>query len=163
MSVTPDQIQAVYDFENIIADAVAIAPALAHLNPATQNTVSLLQKPRPRTEILFKINGEVVPRRMIGPKMLNGAYKGTLVCVVITGTDTDDKKVHTSYVTQLRFLMPNIGPSLNGTILTNHCLQFIRETGTTLLIKNDEGYLQTSINFDVDFTIQSNALNALQT
>lgn len=162
MSATQTQILAVYDFENIIPNAVAVAPTLAGLNCATQSTIGTLEKPRPRTEIIFKVGSETIPRRMIGPQMLNAAWSGMLSCSVITDSTETDKITQSQYVSQLRYLMPNIGASVNGVLLTKHKIQFVRETGTSLMIKTSEGYLQTSINFNVDFTIQADALTALQ-
>lgn len=158
---TPQAIQDVYDFENIIPNAVAIAPSLAALNPATQSTLATLQKPRPRTELVFKVNGEAVPRRMIGNLMYNAAFRGTLGCTVITDTDAIGKQVNAQYISQLRWLMPQIGTSVNGIILLKHRIQFVRDAGATLLRKSEDGYWQASVQFDVDFTIQADALIAL--
>jgi hypothetical protein len=69
------------------------------------------------------------------------------------------RSVHSNILSLLRWNIPQLGNLVNGTVnLPNHKLQFQRETGTTYLVKNDEGYWTSTITFDFDVSIQPSAI-----
>jgi hypothetical protein len=169
MSATQAQLTAVYDLENIVPSAVSTvlaAPPIG-LVVATYASTNELQKARPRVEILWANMGESVPRRSIpvqyesGVVLINAAYKGQLHCSVITDSADSDKVIHQNYVTNLRWYIPQLGGLCNATILPTHKLQFQREGGTAFMHKTDDGFTVSTITFDVDVSIQQDALTAL--
>jgi hypothetical protein len=162
MSATQAQLNAVYDLENIIpASVVAAVCVPLGIVSATYASAHDFQIARPRTEVLFHLGSEVVPRIGVPVQnyFLNAAYKGTLVCTTITDAEDGLRSVHSNVLSLLRWNIPQLGNLVNGTVnLPNHKLQFQRETGTTYLVKNDEGYWTSTITFDFDVSIQPSAI-----
>jgi hypothetical protein len=168
MSATPAQIQAVYDFENIMATATESVLVANGLIAATQATITKLQKPRPRVEVLFRTGSEEIPRRIVtipeAGKNLNGAYKGQLSLAIVTDASEAAKTVHSQYLTKCRWVMADLANELNLlATFDKHAIHFVRETGTSMSHKNEDGYWVTTMTFDVDFSIERDALVNLAT
>lgn len=164
--LTPDQYRAIFDFETIFPVAMATVLQAFGITVVTQANITKFQTVRPRCECIFKTGPERQPRQIIqvGFTQYNAAYTGTIAFSIITDTNEHMKEIHAQWVSQLRALVPVAGNQLNGgTYLPNHKLQWIRESGTTLTKNNEEGYWVTSLSYDMDFSIQKQALESLAT
>lgn len=154
--------QKVYLFEFIFSEALRQVLSDAEFDAWTAYVVPDFQKERGRVEVIF------VP----GPgqgiwKMINGeprerAWKGQFVLHAITQID---QVQHGIYVGQLRTLMAKAGSLINGTDpMQFHKLQpFFMDAGTSAVLTSDDGYYMTTLNYNVDFSIQDNAWALLTT
>ena len=170
----------VYDFEGVMEQVIAavfISNGMKCLTPKTATTE--LQKFRPRFEVVFKV-GSAQPKGPQGQRILSAdgtliqrdvAYKGEFAVEVITNSQETDKTVHTQYRATARYLMPMLPMLVNGTGITdnnqnlvalfNHRINFVTETGTSLMFRNTDGTWSSSIVFAIDFAIQATAIQNL--
>lgn len=166
--MTPEQ-QAVvdlWDFEGVMETAHAAVLTANGMKAATPATITKFQEERPRVNVIFKSGGEQPSgQRTILPNgvQVSGAYKGTLAFSIITSSEEASKLVHSQYRVLIRWIMKQIGALVNGTLLTLHKIQWAVESGSSLIFQNDQGYWVSSIEYAIDFTLQTDAIKALTT
>lgn len=162
-------IQAVYDFENVLADAtetVFTSGGFTAANALTASSDPEFQKARPRCEILFKLTGGVVPiRYAVQPDttMRQAAFKGVLTIHAISDADKPGKLIHSVFRAKVRNFCAILGTRLNNSALTKHKVQQIVDGDTAHGTRVSDGYDQSSLSFNVDFSIQTDALTAITT
>ena len=176
MSVQSD----IYDFFTPIEDAIASAFKLGgvtcytplgeqQLNEAAiadPDHAEQFQKKRPRVEIVLHpgaSKGILVAqagRRVTSGHLREKARAATLDVNLITEPDIVK---HRAFVARILFLTDTLAHDANETkSLTNHFLQSIRCQGGSLSYNGEEGHYQTSLVFDVDFSVQETAWPALE-
>ena len=158
--------QDVYDFETVIATAVAAFLVAAGITASTQADDPVFQQKRPRTSILFKTGSATIPLQQAGPNQKNiGAYKGQLELTNLTGTEAAAGKLtHAAYKSTVRRIMET-GPFLaainNATLLPYHKIQLIYPAGSTQTFKPEEGFEMSALSYAVDFSLNANAWDNL--
>jgi len=127
------------------------------------------QKDRPRVEIIFTpgaSQGRYRNTIVSGIELpLDIAWSGQFKLDVFTAADV---RIHRALVTQVRFIMhtqllqvnaflPD-GTAGNPGTLTRHRIQPCqKDSGTTPIMRPEDGSFQTSLLTDIDFTIQDDA------
>lgn len=168
--MTAAQASAVYDFEGAFEPACASVFIAEGLTCATPATITQFQSARPRIELIFR-TGSAVPRGTSGQRVIvdglgnirDCAYEGELSVTVITNASETNKVEHSQYRAMVRALAMNLPLSINGPDgpLVNHKWNFITHKGDSWTIQNQDGNWQTSMSFDVKFSINSNAFQLL--
>lgn len=178
--ITQPNIASIYDFERIFETAFAAVMASYSLTAATPDTIASFQEKRPRVEIVVKA-GQAIDRGNGGAMkflqnysdasfppitlLAHAAYSGTAAFTVVTNSKESDKAMHAQYRSAIRFLLDTIQPRINGAGtpggLVNHCLQFTRPTNTSLIFADKEGFWRSSLEYEIQFSIQDNAWAAL--
>lgn len=168
----------IYDFENIIEAAAATVFAAAQIQNATTLTFPAMQKVRPRVEIIY-IHGAGKGMLIIPPgtppsieNRRESCWSGQLKLELIT---QDDIVQHCAFRSSVRAIMATFWTLINGQggvtpwsysdnggpppdgRLSNHKLQFARDAGTTPVMVPERGYLQTTMLYDTDLSVQANA------
>lgn len=161
---TPENIAKIFDFEEIMAEAFASVVQYVGIPVVTQDTITQLQTPRPRIEVLFKVGpGQQQYTRENGTQR-ETAWRGTVSWHIVTNNSEDNKKVHQQYCSLLRYLMPKFNALLNGSVLPLHKVNNpIRDEGTSLTITTQDGYWTTAVNWGIDFSVNVNAWTLLTT
>ncbi len=133
----------------------------------TDNLVAF-QKARPRVEVFFipgagqgrfiefnvgDVDGQ--PRT----ETVETCWKGNYRLDIITETNI---ATHMAFRTAVRAVMLTAPARLNFFYLTQHCLQpYAMDAGTTPTVKPEEGYMLSTLNLDVNFSLQDGAWNTL--
>jgi hypothetical protein len=178
MNPTAEQIAANYDFPRVFEPALKTLLTLREIKAFTsQMTISTgddaadqalldqgweiidFQKDRPRAEIFFSPGagqGQFRPLTLNGVELpVETSWSGQFKLDVFT---TDDIKIHSAFVTALRFIMHTQLLCLNGNQLTMHRIQVDpRDAGTTPVLAPEKGVFQTTMLTDLDFSIQDDA------
>ena len=178
---TPENIAKVYDFSNVFEVALKtlftsgptqVKAFTSQMIPTTGDASQDAQlqqqgyeiidfiKDRPRVEIFFTPGAgqERHEAQNIGgfDTSVETSWKGQfrLDCT----TDADIRQ-HSAFVTMVRYVMhTQLYNGINGKILQNHYIhQFAKDSGTTPMIKTEEGLFQTTLLFNIDFSIQEGA------
>lgn len=176
----------VFDFEHIFEVAIkalfianAIKAFTSQMTASTGNAaqdaalvaagwdIIDFQKDRPRVEITFTpgsgaqqwnnktFTGSVTGYNPTGEIPVETSWKGQIKLDLITPADM---QIHTAYRNFVRFLMHTQLTTLNNTALTLHRIQsFYHDAGTTPVLKPETGLFQTSMLYDLDFSIQDDA------
>jgi hypothetical protein len=164
-----DPVTDLYDFENILADATATvfkAGGFTAGNALTVSSDPAFQKERPRVEIVFKVNGGVIPLRyfvMPDTTLRQSAFRGTLTIYAISDADKPGKLDHSIFRAKVRNFCATLGNRLNGGALTKHKVQQIVDGDTAQGTRTQDNLYQSTLNFDVDFSLQTDALTAITT
>lgn len=149
----------VYDFEGQMYAALALVFDDLEAKVWTPNDAPKVTRPRPRTEAIYSVGAEKQSYIVFsnGTKR-NASWFSNLSFEMVT--DAGNIDAHRAYRGFVRNLLaPNI-TLLNGAstktgaqLLPYHRIQLIRETGTSNEYKNEDGYLRSRINYDVEFGI----------
>jgi hypothetical protein len=182
MNPTAEAIAAIYDFPRVFEVALKTLFTAREIKAFTSQMLEStgdeaadqelidagweiidFQKDRPRVEIFFVPGAgqEQYRATTIGEDEfpVETSWKGQYRLDVFT---RDNIKVHSAFVTAIRFIMHAQLLSLNGSALTLHKIQtFQKDSGTTPMEKPEEGIFQTSLLFDIDFSIQDDAWDTL--
>ena len=164
-----DPVTDLYDYENIFADATASvfkASGFTAGNALTVSSDPAFQKERPRVEILFKLNGGVIPLRyfvMPDTTLRQTAFRGTLSIYAISDADKPGKLDHSIFRAKVRNFCATLGVRLNGSGLKKHKIQQVVDGDTSQGTRTQDNLYQSTLNFDVDFSIQTDALAAITT
>lgn len=162
----------IYDFESVVESAVkAVLVANEITAYTTQDFTPTnpdgtpnqdFQLKRPRVEIMFIPGAAAGVWVLVNGQPRDSAFKGTIQLRVITEPHI---AVHSAFRATVRGLMHGIGLAVNGTApMTRHKIQpWFRDGGTSVMVKTEDGYLRTDLSFEIDFTIQYDAWQALQT
>lgn len=171
------EILAIYDFEGAIENAVANVFSAAGFNVVTGTggyyapfervgAESDFQHIRPRTELVFRVNGATSPERsaiMADGSLRNSAWNGELAVVSITDPSAPGKAVHAVYRSKVRNLLSQLGSHVNETFLPCHKIQRILEGSTSLVYTTEDGYEQSTISFLVQFSVQADKWAGIET
>lgn len=115
------------------------------------------QKDRPRAEIFFTPGagrGQLIPHPLTGEET-ETAWKGSYTIRLITAADM---VIHAAFRTQVRYLLHRLRGDLNAVApMTLHSLNFLADQGTSPVIEPQQGDFQTTMQFEIDFSIQGNA------
>lgn len=140
-----------FDFESIAESAVADVLGTYGLTVYTTETVLPFQLDRPRVEIKFTLgNGHLkwadqktLQAIGLGGQKIETAWSSTLQTNIVTATDLNGKIDQATYRATVRTAYMNLGPQINGTILTLHKLQLVKESGTSRGIHPQESGTET--------------------
>lgn len=162
-ALTYDQLtntEKLYMFEFIFPEAVRLVLKDREITAHTNFVPPELQKERPRAEIIFIPGSGRNIWALINGEKRECAWSGQFLLHIITAAD---EAIHARYVTKLRSLMHGIGTLVNNTPpMQFHKIQeFFRDAGTSEKIQPEDGAYQTSLAYDIDFSIQANAWAAL--
>lgn len=183
MNPTAEQLAAVYDFQGIMEVALKSLFIEREIKAFTsQYVVSTgddaqdaelveqgfeildYQKDRPRVEITFMPGAgqdQFAAKIIAGFEMpVETSWSGQFKLDVITAPDI---RVHKGFVIAVRFLMHTQLQSVNGSeYLPLHRIQsFAMDAGTSPQMKTDQGDFQTTVLFDIQFSIQDDAWDLL--
>ncbi len=156
----------VYMFEFIFPEAIRAVMAAAQITAYTNFVPPELQLERPRVEISF------VPGagqgRFHPTQLKESAWKGQFTLQLVTGADM---AVHGRYVSAVRRLMHGPASVFNEVQpMANHSFRppiasesssCFMDSGSTPVMKPEEGVYHTTLVYDVDFSIQDNAWELL--
>ena len=176
---TAEQLAAIYSFPNLFERALQavfadaqIAAYTSQLVPTTGNAaqdaalvadgyeIISFQRDRPRAEILFTPGaglGRFIPLAVAGTKVpVESCWSGTYLVRALTKPDIRE---HNAFVVQLRFLLQTMGVRLNGTApMTRHAVApMFRDGGSSPLTKNEDGYYETTLQYNLNFSVQADA------
>lgn len=155
-----------YDFEGNIPDMIAAAFAAAQMNVGTVNIKPDFQKPRPRSELVFRPGGSVSPPRLmvVQGKRVIAAYTGELEIASITDASTEGKQTHSAYRATVRQLMELDAVRFAVNLaFSPYQLDFATPTGGTETMKTDDGYELSRLTYHLQFSIKQDAFNQLAT
>jgi hypothetical protein len=153
---------ALFDFENILADAIAAALTAQGLVVVTPNSITQLQKERPRCDCVVRVGAGRQILLPTSPPTYELAWTGEINLSIITDSAEDAKLAHAAYRSMLRYLAPRLPSLVNGITLLNHNIKSpVRDEGTSLVMANEEGHWASTLQFGIDFTIQPDALTTL--
>lgn len=159
MSLTYDQLtpeQQLYFFEFLLAEAVRSVMEDNEVKAVTNFTAFDFQKDRPRAEITFLLgmgNQRYFP--LSDTDARESAWKGTFIIDCLTAAEN---LIHAAFVVKVRSLMHRIIPLINEvkpTMQYHRVKDWIRDGGTSVVSKPEEDYYQSTLTFDIDFSIQS--------
>lgn len=175
---SPEQIAAVYNFEAIFEKALQAVFLSADIKSYTSQFVartgdSLIdnaavaagfqlldfQKDRPRVEIFFTPGAGQGLWRELGvagaTTPVECAWAGQYRLEIVTAADI---RVHSAFVVAVRFVMQTLQCRLNNSGLTFHAIApFYKDGGTSPTIKAESGSFQTTMMFEINFSIQDDA------
>lgn len=174
MNPTPEQIAVVYDFENVLESGLKTLFETVQIKAFTTqdfgatkddgngNQVPVIdfKKDRPRAEIGFVTGagqGQFRPIIVDGTEVpVETSFKGRYTLDIFTAPDI---KIHSAYRTYIRYFMHTKLIGLNGVApMTLHKIQnFQRDSGTSPIFKSEDGYMRSTLVFDIDFSIQDEA------
>lgn len=156
--------QLIYDFESILPSATKTLFVAQGLTAIMIDDLPEFTKPRPRVEIVFKINGEASPKRLAilddGSKRTS-CFRGELKLVCITDADEAGKRNHSIYRSTVRAIIGNLAEQLNETYLQHHKVQFIVSGNEETGIRTQDNFEQTIFPFTVDISVQKDAWKLL--
>jgi len=171
-----EAIALVYDLEAVCENALKAVFAANQIQAFTTQDIGVVgadgnpvidfQKARPRVEIMFVPGaGQGRFREMIVDGIrtpVETCWKGQFKLDLITDARIN---IHAAFRTFTRFLMQTMVWRINGTApMEIHKIQrFPRDGGTSPVMKPQDGYLQTTMLYDVDLSVQDNAWAALET
>lgn len=179
---TPQQLAAVYDFEAVFENALKAVLTAAEVKAFTSQLIPStgdaaedatlaaqgfeildFQKDRPRVEIFFTPGagmGQLIQHPETGAET-ETAWKGGYALRLITAADM---RIHRAFRTLVRYQCHRLRGVVNGVApMTLHCLQFLRDAGTSPTIKSEDGLFESALQFEIDFSIQGNAWAQLAT
>lgn len=180
---TPENIALIYDFERVMETSLKsvftqnnvkafTSQMIVRTGDAAQDGAAVqagydlidFQKDRPRAEIMFipgAGQGRFVAKFIGGTEMpVETSWKGQFKIDLITPPDI---RIHAAFRTKVRFIMHTQLLSVNGTTLRFHKIQnFYRDGGTSPVMKPEEGVFQTSLIFDLDFSLEDCAWDLLE-
>jgi len=179
MNLTAEQIAALFDFPGIfepalkgLFTALEIKAFTLQAVPSTGDAMADqalieqgleiidFQRDRPRVEIMFQPGagqGQLRPLRISDTQEIpvETSWGGQFKLEVIT---LPDIRIHRAFVTAVRFVMHTQLYTLNGNQLTRHVIQrAFTDSGSTPALQPDQGDFQTTLLFDLDFSIQDDA------
>lgn len=179
---TPQAIAAVYDFERVLEFALKTVLEAAQLKAFTSQAVPAgnddaqnadlvaqgyelldFQKDRPRVEIEFVCGAgqrQFVPHPDTGVET-EAAWKGQYLLKLVTAADM---RLHSALRTMVRYQMQKLRGTINDVApMTLHNLQLLTDAGTSPVITPEDGVFLSTMNFDIDFSIQADAWAQLVT
>jgi len=161
-------IQAIYDWESILPNAVKPILTEADLLAFTISDTAAFQKIRPRVEIVYRHIGEQKPRRWatLPDKTRRGcAFIGELKFYAISDADVPGKAAHSIYRATIRnFLAAGfIEDAINEIHLPFHKLQWLEPGNEETGIRTQDNYQQTTFPFQAMISIQQDAWSQLNT
>ncbi len=170
-----NQIIAIYDFETVIPQAIIGAFTAYGMAAYDLKTAVDFQEKRPRVELVFTpgmgqfagpsgqtIYAPVLLADATSPPsncLIPGTYGGILKATIYT--DSKERSIHAAYRSQTRWILDTIKPRVNGTLLTNHRINFVTPTATNLEFSDDKGFHTTDMFFDIQFAIEPAAFNPI--
>lgn len=176
----------IYDFESIIENAVKAvftAAGLTCFTPQDAATIDF-QKERPRVEVEYQhgVGQNQWHIEQTAPNAFKDrrerAWKGQLVVALVTEANIT---IHCAYRAQVRSIMAGLWNQINGDgaedcpwqysvngtptdgKLRNHKLHYVGDAGTSPIYPMDQGMFKTTMNFNVDLSVQENAWALLNT
>lgn len=156
----------IYDFQGVLE------PALAAPLKAAGYTVSLLsdgesfKKIRPRLELVTLI--QPAQKRPVLPAASTRGILGENRALVyggqtkITAVAGLDIATHRAYLAKVRNFTATFITRFNGVTLTNHALMAFEPVGEGFSNKASDGYYTTDLLFNSPFSIQLDAIRALE-
>lgn len=154
---TPENIQAVYDFENVIAEAFAVAFRTKGIEAYTPASPAKFQQKRPRVEFIFKVGNGLQRTEMTTGQQRESCWNGTLAATLLTNVSTEGKQAHAAFRAMFRHTMENIHTDVNGTQLTYHKVEKPVPGETGLVFKHSEGFEHSQFLYTMQFSIHPNA------
>lgn len=157
----------IYDFETVIAAAVANAFTKAGFTAAlyTAQSAEEDQKKRPRVEVQFIYGGEEMPIRFSNDGTWRAqAFVGELKIMALTDTTPAAKVTHGDYRAKVRSFCHTLLPRVNNVTggLQYHQIMAIIESGTTQYFEaKNKGHEASSMTFAVRFCINAQGLQTL--
>ena len=157
-------VEDIYDFETVLPKALAQSLSSKGLVAKTVADAINFQETRPRCEVKLTVGGAFNPP-VIDPTTIpaggpvnagrNLGWNGSVQIWAITDPDPPGKTAHSVYRAKVRNACATLMNEANGTYLANHKIQRMVETSTQHGIRQQDGYEQSTINFDLAFTIQT--------
>lgn len=160
-------IETIYDFETAIEEAFRTALAAQSLTAYTVTTIptedgeaaSEFQKKRPRVVVSFApgaAKGMLLAES--GYKARSGelreqAYAGTLTVEVVTAAAI---ATHRAYRATVRSVMDTICRTVN-VLPAKHCVQRVKAASTSDTYSSDQGAYVSRLQYEVDFSVQTDA------
>jgi hypothetical protein len=157
----------IYDFGGAFEPAIEQVFKDAEMVCFTPGTAKTIERPRPRVEAIFVRGLGSTRRVLVEGEKVDGTIDETRCCAwkarfqisVITQPEIDQ---HRSYCAAVRNIMARFVVRLNEVKLTKHkILGPLTELSESVAYKNDEGYYQTDLHYEFDFSIQDDAWAAL--
>jgi hypothetical protein len=183
MNPSAEQLAAVYDFQGVMEVALKSLFTAREVKAFTSQFIvstgndaedeALIeqgyeildfQRDRPRVEITFTPGAgqdQFAAKIIAGVEMpVETSWSGQFKVDVITAPDI---RVHKAFVIAVRFLLHTQLQSINGSeYLPLHRIQpFAMDAGTSPQMKTDQGDFQTTLLFDIQFSIQDDAWDLL--
>jgi hypothetical protein len=171
------EIQAVYDFENILEAAIASVFEAEEFNVLTRASVGQFQEQRPRLEIVVQSQGGAATGNRGASKALQGLtnlgtppttvvmcafYSARALFALVTNGTEDDKKVHAAYLYTARWIIDTLSPRVNYQLLTNHAVNMPIIPGATVTaFEKDKGYWISNFSAEFTFSIVDGAWSNL--
>ncbi len=158
----------VYDFEGAIEKAVSAVFTDQEIVCFTPQGDPQFQKNRPRVEATFipgpgrqqyiLVADDFTDGNSDYPHRRESSFGGQLTLSVITDGE-NGMSAHADYRSKIRNVMSTFQRTVNGlsASVMNHKVQQIRENGSSNVYGPQEGYYQTTLNYDLEFSIQANA------
>jgi hypothetical protein len=155
----------IYDFEGVGEDAFEADLNAVELVVVTSGTDPEFQRDRSRVEVYMKPGkwlGTLKPALGVASapgSMRETSFDGHIRVTLITRADME---VHKNFRAAVRNRMSNCVPRLNKTLLTRHKLHSVETAGTEHDYASNEGRFESDLLFNVKFSIQDDALAALE-
>ena len=154
----------VYDFESNLAAAFAAGLTALGIPAFTPSTAPAVQKPRPRSETIFRPGGSISPPRLslVGGLRWIAAYTGELTVTSITDASAAGKLAHSAYRAAVRQAMELDSIRAASNISSSpYTIDFIMPTGSSETYATEQGYELSKLTYNVEFSIKSDAFNQL--
>lgn len=172
---------AVYDYFTPIENAIAAAfqrngvdcytplgeQQLNESSESEPSNTAAFQKKRPRVEVVLMpgANKGILRaedgRRVAAGYLREWARTSSLVLAVITEADIIQ---HRAYLAKILYLLDTLAYDVSGTeTLQNHAIQSIKCLGGSIAYKSEEGNYQTTLNNELEFSVQTTAWALLET
>ncbi len=127
-----------FDFEDTIENAVASVLSAFGLNVFTTGQVYDFYKDRPRVQVQFTLgpghlrwaDPKTIASIGLAGQKIETAWSSTLTTVIVTAADAQGKVDQSAMRSTVRMAYMNLGPQVNGTILTLHKINLVKESGT---------------------------------
>ncbi len=159
MSLTYQELtpqQKLYFFEFLLAEAVRSVLEDNEVRAYTQFTPFDFQKDRPRAEIIFIPGiGNQIFYPISDTVARESAWKGNYIIDCITAAEN---LIHAAFVVKVRSIMHGIGEAVNEvkpTMEFHRIKPWFRDAGTSVVSKPEEDYYQSTLSFEIDYSIQS--------
>lgn len=158
----PDFI-AVYDFETAIEAAlygVFVAEGIA--DTFYSGSQQDFDRPRPRVELYFSVGSQTGHIRPDATYYRPDAFSGSLTVRIVSNSKpgTDSTAEHSAYRATVRNIMAKARGLLvadaagDDTLLPYHTINDIVQSGSNPSYEGQEGFFETSLNYDLKFNIR---------
>ncbi|MGC3961326.1 MAG: hypothetical protein QM813_26385 [Verrucomicrobiota bacterium] len=160
-----ENINDLYDFETAIESGFKNLFASNDLKAFTSNDGDDDKRPRPRVELFFTVGAETGHRLGALPYFRADAFAGQLLVIVVSNTRPVEvgTQEHSEFRSAVRNLMAKatyllkVNREAANDMMPNHAVHSVVHSGSTPSYESDQGYYETTIQYDLKFSIQPEA------